>query len=484
MRFNFQMCYFPKKTALISIAYIIGYGIIYLFLNKFDFLGRQILVSPNFWMIIHPTVTLFTAFAGFGAALNLLLWRERAAVYTVWLAPALLIGSIFDLLHLFTVPIVFDQLMIFENNPEINLWFWLIGRLVFTIGFAISVFLIGYRPKTNLKMTSLRALLSLVIFSVSLITILFSAKVLPPLAKGSNPTTLKNLLVILPVLLNIVSATFLKTRSRKDVSSNNSSDLHCYSWFLIGVHLLILSQLFLLLSVSTMDLYSLIGHFLKTGAFWLFLISLWSMVVTNSYRYMNRFVHISVESLVEAIDSHEPSTCGHSKRVAVYAKIIGKAYGLTSEHLENLWLAAILHDTGKISLSQSLLEKPGPLTESEWAEVKKHPECGVKIIKPLELDWCEKAIIQHHERPDGKGYPAGIAGIDSIDLFARIIAIADTFDAITSYRHYRDARTPSEAKEIITQCSGMQFDPQCVSAFLRVFDEIEKSFAWLNGNAG
>lgn len=484
MRFNFQMCYFPKKTALISIAYIIGYGIIYLFLNKFDFLGRQILVSPKYWIIVHPTITLFTAFAGFGAALNLLLWRERAAVYTVWLAPALLIGSIFDLLHLFTVPIISDQLMIFKNNPEINLWFWLVGRLVFAIGFAISVFLIGYRPKTNLKMPSLRLLLSLVIFSVSLITILISAKVLPPLVKGSNPTTLKNLLVILPVLLIIVSATFLKTRSGKDVSSNNSRDDHCYSWFLSGVHLLILSQLFLLLSVSTMDLYSVIGHFLKMGAFWLFLISLWSMVVTNSYRYMNRFVHLSVESLVEAIDSHEPSTCGHSKRVAVYAKIIGKAYGLTSEQLENLWLAAILHDTGKISLSQSLLAKPGPLTESEWVEVKKHPECGVKIIKPLELDWCEKAIIQHHERPDGKGYPAGIAGIDSIDLFARIIAIADTFDAITSYRHYRDARTPSEAKEIITQCSGMQFDPQCVSAFLRVFDEIDKSFAWLNGNAG
>lgn len=97
--------------------------------------------------------------------------------------------------------------------------------------------------------------------------------------------------------------------------------------------------------------------------------------------------------------------------------------------------------------------------------MRKHPEQGMKIVKPLELPWCERAILQHHERPNGNGYPAGIAGVENIDLYARIIAVADTFDAVTSSRYYRNARTPDEAKRIIAEQSGIQFDPECVAAF-------------------
>lgn len=431
-------------------------------------------VTERGWLIIHSIISILVVIAGFGASINLILWKEQVAPYTLYLAPALFIGSVLDGLHLLATPFMPEQLMFITKFSEQDLWFWLIGRFIFALGLCASVisFHRNRQPKGNSPVKNMAISLALLFMLSGLWYFLKGA--LPPLEEDSAPTLIKILSGLIPVVLMLFSIGYLNGHHNKEETDIYDAEtiLKEKKTFLYGLHFLVLSQLIFIPSLSTNDYYSLWGHILKLLAFWCFMMSLWTAVVTRSYRRIKSMLSLTVESLVEAIDSHEPSTSGHSKRVAEYAHLIGKAYGLKKESLERLWLAAILHDTGKIAIEKSILEKPGPLDEAEWVEVRKHPENGRKIIAPLKLEWCERAVLQHHERHDGKGYPQGLHGAESIDLFARIIAVADTFDAITSHRHYRKAKTPDQARQIIIDEGGKQFDPDCVAAFLQVYQEM------------
>ena len=460
----------------LTMIYLVAYSFIIILVLQCTFLARTVPFSREGWMIIHTLVTLFVAITSVGASINLIFWREQVAPYTFYLGPALLIGGVLDILHFLTIPIMPEQLVIFQLNPESNLWFWLIGRFIFAVGLLVSVIIFFIKP--GQKRLNPYVYLGIIFFLTIIVVagFLFLNKLLPPLNNNQFPTVTKYIAVLAPLVLMIFSAGYLHRHSfNNDLLLYDAKIIESEkSTFLIGLHLLIVSQLFFLPSCSTSDYYSLIGHLLKLVAFWFFMISLWTAIVTRSYSNAKAFLNLTVATLVEAIDSHESSTSGHSKRVAAFARIIGKWYGLDPDGLERLWLAGILHDTGKISIPKEILEKKGPLNESEWAMVRRHPEDGVKIIAPLKLNWCEQAILQHHERPDGAGYPCGLSGAETIDLFARLIAVADTLDAITSHRHYRPAKSFGEAREIILGESGKQFDPQCVNAFIKAFPELEQ----------
>jgi HD-GYP domain-containing protein (c-di-GMP phosphodiesterase class II) len=141
--------------------------------------------------------------------------------------------------------------------------------------------------------------------------------------------------------------------------------------------------------------------------------------------------------------------------------------------MDALKWAAILHDVGKIGVSEKILLKPGKLSDDEYARIKEHPEKGYKILKPVaQLSPSMGGILHHHERYDGKGYPHGLSG-DAIPLAARMIAVADTFDAITSKRTYRDAKSPEEALAIIESVAGTQLDPNMVALFKTVCPSTE-----------
>jgi PAS domain S-box-containing protein/putative nucleotidyltransferase with HDIG domain len=175
----------------------------------------------------------------------------------------------------------------------------------------------------------------------------------------------------------------------------------------------------------------------------------------------------SIESLASAIEAKSPWTRGHSERVADYAAGIGQALGLTNGELEKLRIAALLHDIGKIGTYDSLLEKPGKLTDVEYESIKQHPGKGAEMLAPISqlhdiIPW----IRGHHERFDGKGYPDGLKGED-IPLQARILAAADTFDSMTAERPYRATPGKAQALEEIQRHAGTQFDPKVVEAFLR-----------------
>jgi response regulator RpfG family c-di-GMP phosphodiesterase len=179
-------------------------------------------------------------------------------------------------------------------------------------------------------------------------------------------------------------------------------------------------------------------------------------------------------SLVAALDAREHETSDHSQRVVRYTLAIARRVKIPEHELPALGRGALLHDIGKIGVPDAILLKPTQLTADEWAEMRRHPRTGFDILKSIQfLGPSADLVLCHQERFDGGGYPRGLAG-EAIPITARVFAIADTFDAMTSNRPYRRALSAEEARAEIARCSGSQFDPRCAEAFLSMKrEEIE-----------
>lgn len=176
-------------------------------------------------------------------------------------------------------------------------------------------------------------------------------------------------------------------------------------------------------------------------------------------------------SLSKAIDLRDKDTEGHCRRVVDYSLLMGRNLHFSDEELTRLCHGALLHDIGKIGVSDAILHKPGPLTDEEWAVMRTHPELGFMMVADVkQLEKAREIILNHHERYDGKGYPNGISG-SSIPLGARVFTIADSFDAMISDRPYRKGMSIAAAREEVRRCSGTQFDPLCVAAFDHISDQ-------------
>ena len=181
----------------------------------------------------------------------------------------------------------------------------------------------------------------------------------------------------------------------------------------------------------------------------------------------------TIEALVTTIEVKDPYTKGHSERVANYSLLI--ANHLELENAAEIETAALIHDIGKIGISESILNKPGRLTEEEFFNIKQHPEIGYRILNMIEEFQDIKHIIRHHhEWFNGQGYPLGLSG-EAIPLGGRVIAVADAFDAMTSSRPYKQPSSTTEALEEIQKMSGTQFDPLVVNAFLHVMDSLPEN---------
>ncbi|MGC8491696.1 MAG: HD domain-containing phosphohydrolase [Syntrophobacteraceae bacterium] len=198
-----------------------------------------------------------------------------------------------------------------------------------------------------------------------------------------------------------------------------------------------------------------------------FLIKKASLAVENMALYeslINNFYGI-LRSLVNALEAKDLHTGKHSERVTRYAVRLGEALGCSSGQLESLRTIGYLHDIGKIGIQDSILNKPGPLTAEEYETVKKHPSIGDSIVAELGLSPEERSIIRHHhERWDGAGYPDRLSG-DRIPALARIVSVADAFDAMTSKRAYRRSMSVAESVAELVRNRGTQFDPNIVDAF-------------------
>lgn len=188
-------------------------------------------------------------------------------------------------------------------------------------------------------------------------------------------------------------------------------------------------------------------------------------------RVQRRNIMRTINALVSAIDFKDHLTRNHSERVKYYACVIAKKMGLPSSEINRLKEACKVHDLGKIGVHDNILTKPDKLTEEEYKEIKLHSLAGAVILKPFHfLDKVIKMVRQHHERYDGKGYPDGLKG-EKICLSARIMAVADSFEAMTSDRTYRKRMSKEDAIDELKKYKGSQFDPVVVDVFIKLLEE-------------
>ncbi|GAA0947846.1 HD-GYP domain-containing protein [Actinocorallia libanotica] len=190
-------------------------------------------------------------------------------------------------------------------------------------------------------------------------------------------------------------------------------------------------------------------------------------------RAQQRAHEATLAALCQAVETKDYYTRGHSERVSRGAVMIAEEIGMSPARLEAIRFAGMLHDVGKLGVPTKVLQKDGPLSETEFAAIQLHPMRGLEILKDIGfLDEALTGIMHHHEKLNGRGYPMGLAG-DEIPEFARIIGVADAFDAMTSTRSYRPARSVAEGVAELRRCSGTDFDPQMVEAFLRALEKTE-----------
>jgi len=188
----------------------------------------------------------------------------------------------------------------------------------------------------------------------------------------------------------------------------------------------------------------------------------------------------TIKTLAATIDAKDPYTRGHSQRVMEYALLAGANLSLSSEEMETLEYASILHDIGKISIDSTILNKPGSLTETEWEIIQEHPTIGANLLRGISfLEKASELVLYHHERFDGEGYPTGLKG-DALPTGACIIAVADAFDSMTTDRSYRAAMTVDQAIKELKKHSGDQFCPAAVRAF--TFGLRMSTRKWSSGN--
>lgn len=194
----------------------------------------------------------------------------------------------------------------------------------------------------------------------------------------------------------------------------------------------------------------------------------------ESFRDKDRLLLGVIKVMTGALDARDPHTKGHSDRVALYARQIAQAMGLDKTDCERIYLTGLVHDIGKIGMPDTVLNKPGKLSDSEQATIQEHPSIGYDIMKHLEeLEFVLPGVLHHHERADGKGYPDGLQ-LEEMPLVARILGVADAYDAMTSSRSHRSCMSFENAEEIVRENTGTQFAPDAAAAFFRALPQIRK----------
>jgi putative nucleotidyltransferase with HDIG domain len=232
----------------------------------------------------------------------------------------------------------------------------------------------------------------------------------------------------------------------------------------LHLSLLLVSDLgYATLGLLIAALWDLVGAFAAVLVLIPLFVARWAM---GQFAAQEGAYSATMAALCQAVETKDFYTRGHSERVSRGATLLARQIGMGAERVEAIRYAGMLHDVGKLGVPTKVLQKTGPLTEEELAAIQLHPMRGLEIVRQIGfLTEALDGIMHHHERMDGQGYPMGLAG-DEIPEFARVIAVADAFDSMTSTRSYRGARSVEEAVAELRKCSGLQFDPVLVDAFI------------------
>ena len=190
--------------------------------------------------------------------------------------------------------------------------------------------------------------------------------------------------------------------------------------------------------------------------------------IEAAYEELEQTYDQTLKALMSALDARDRETEGHSMRVSQLSGLLGEKIGLTNEQLKSLERGALLHDIGKIGISDTILHKPGKLTDDEWKIMRMHPDIGARIVERIPFLQESMSVVRyHHERWDGSGYPLGLKNTE-IPIQARIFAVVDVFDALTSNRSYRKKASPDEAIQYLQDESGTLFDPEIVNSLTQL----------------
>ncbi|MCJ7626397.1 MAG: HD-GYP domain-containing protein, partial [Anaerolineaceae bacterium] len=199
---------------------------------------------------------------------------------------------------------------------------------------------------------------------------------------------------------------------------------------------------------------------------------------TKLVQELKKTVEGTIHTIAATVEIRDPYTAGHQKRVAELAAAIASEMNLSEHQVEGIRMAGFIHDLGKIQVPAEILSKPGQLSELEFSLIKSHPQVGYDLLKDIEFPWpIADIILQHHEKMNGSGYPQGLKG-DEIKLEARILAVADIIEAMSSHRPYRPALGIEKALEQIRKDRGALLNPDVVDACLRIFKEGYKFIEW------
>ncbi len=237
----------------------------------------------------------------------------------------------------------------------------------------------------------------------------------------------------------------------------------------LHLSLLLVSDLgYATLGLLVAALWDLVGPFAAVLVLIPLFVARWAM---GQFAAQEGAYSATMAALCQAVETKDFYTRGHSERVSRGATMLARQIGMGAERVEAIRYAGMLHDVGKLGVPTKVLQKTGPLTEEELAAIQLHPMRGLEIVRQIGfLTEALDGIMHHHERMDGKGYPMGLAG-DEIPEFARVIAVADAFDSMTSTRSYRGARSVEDAVAELRKCAGLQFDPLLVDAFIAALSQ-------------
>ncbi|MCM3639316.1 HD-GYP domain-containing protein [Sporosarcina luteola] len=301
------------------------------------------------------------------------------------------------------------------------------------------------------------------------------------LFKKGMPEKVKYIVVIAYLVTNIVTDIYYYFGKAEFYSSGNLVELVIILFSPIFIN----KRFFYLVTFGVILKYILVGVFIQDPVI-LFPVIINIILAIIAYILLHRFLSYvkvlttsydeqlagMVKGVIATLELKDPYTRGHSERVAEYAMSLAKATGKVNEsELSYFYYACLLHDIGKVNIPDTILAKHGKLTEEEYEVIKTHPVVGAKAIEDVEGIGANLAVVyHHHERWDGKGYPDGLAG-QEIPLVARITAVADAFDAMTSTRSYRPALPFEEAYKRIIEGKGAQFDPELVEVFKQVYPD-------------
>jgi putative nucleotidyltransferase with HDIG domain len=196
----------------------------------------------------------------------------------------------------------------------------------------------------------------------------------------------------------------------------------------------------------------------------------------KQYDQIRKLVYQIMDAVLKVFQLKDPYTAAHQEKVALLSSAIAKEMNLSEEQVESIYIAAMIHDIGKISIPTDILSKPDTINEAEYTLIKSHPEIAFEALKDIESPWqTTKIIIQHHERLDGSGYPSGLTG-EAIILEAKILGVADVVEAMSSHRPYRPSLGIDKALEEILKNKGKLYDPEVVDTCVRIFNEKKFDF--------